>query len=85
MSKRLQVLVSEEELGKYKRVAFRQELSVGEWVRRTLYQAVREGDVKPAEQKLAAIEEAMKLNLPTSDIEQMIRESEEEVTDLPGF
>ena len=83
MSKRLQVLVSEEELGRYRRVASRQELSVGEWVRRTLYGAVREGDVKPAEQKLEAMRKAMELNYPTADIDQMIKESEEEVTDLP--
>jgi len=85
MSKRLQVIVSEEELGKYKQIASRKKLSVGEWVRRELYQAVREAEVKPAEVKLAALEKAMKFNLPTADIEQMIKESEEEITDLPGF
>ena len=84
MSKRLQVLVSEEELGKYKRIAALKDLSVGEWVRTTLDLAAKNQEAKPAETVLAAIERAMKLNYPTADIEQMNQEIEEGyVSDLP--
>ena len=77
MSKRLQVLMPETEMLRLKKVASRQDLSVGEWVRRVLKRAADELEVKPAETKMAAVRRAMQYNFPAPDIEQMNREIEE--------
>lgn len=77
MSKRLQVLVSDEELLTYKKAAGSRELTVGEWVRQSLDAAARSQDAKPAERKLKAIRRALKCDFPAPGIEQMNREIEE--------
>lgn len=75
MSKRLQVLLPDKEMAEIRRIARRQELSVGEWVRRSL-RAARSQESKSIEAKLEAIREAAKLSFPTADIRQMIEEIE---------
>lgn len=77
MSKRLQVLLSEEDFAELKEVAKRSRLSVGEWVRRVLRRAAREEAAAPAERKLEAIAKGLGYAFPTADIAQMNREIEE--------
>ena len=71
MSKRLQVLVSEEEFATFRVVARRGHLSVGEWVRGALRRAAAEADVGSADEKIKAIREALQYAGPTGDIDVM--------------
>jgi hypothetical protein len=76
MSKRLQVLLPEEELADIQRVARREDLSVGEWVRRALRDARASRPVNSAETKLKAVRRGAKYTFPTADIDQMLSEIE---------
>ena len=76
MSKRLQVIMEEGEYSRIQSVAAGKHLSVGEYVRRELRRSVESADVKPAEQKLRAIQRALQFNFPTADIDQMNAEIE---------
>jgi len=76
MSKRLQVVIDEEEAREFKRCARREGLTLSEWVRRTLRRATRaRGRSSPAE-KLAALERALQCHHPTGEVEEMIEEIE---------
>lgn len=75
MSTRLQVVLPDEEMKEIKKAAKRENLTVGEWVRRELREARVKRPTKSAEEKIKAIREMAKLNLaPSPDIEQMNRE-----------
>ena len=71
MSKRLQVLLPDEEMAAIQRTADDEKLPVGEWVRRAIREKQGRKPVRSAEVKLAAMRKALTLNLPTCDIEQM--------------
>jgi hypothetical protein len=71
MTKRLQVLMADERLRAIQKIARRQGLSVGEWVRRVLDEACRREPQGKVAEKLAALERALLVNGPTCDIEQM--------------
>lgn len=73
MSKRLQVLVDEEEYREIQGVARRQRLTVAEWVRQALRRA-REDDPGTIEAKLRVIAEASRHEFPTADIDVMLAE-----------
>lgn len=73
MSKRLQVLVDEEEYREIQGVARRQRLTVAEWVRQALRRA-REDDPGTVEAKLRAIADASRHEFPTADIDVMLDE-----------
>jgi len=74
MSKRSQVLLPERELADIQRLARREHLTVGEWVRRALQDAQKApGD---PETKLKAIRQAAEFSFPTADINQMLNEIE---------
>jgi hypothetical protein len=75
MAVRLSVTLAEDEFSCIRRLARFDGVSVSEWVRRTLRAAVRERSSRRPAEKLAAMRELLKMNLPTCDIEQMIRES----------
>ena len=60
---------------KIKGIARIREMTVEEWVNETLRKAVREAP-EATEAMLQAIREAGKVNAPTADIEQMLREIE---------
>ncbi len=77
MSKRLQVLLPEEELADIQRLAQQEHVAVGEWVRRTLREARAQKPVKDSETKLKAIRRASEFSFPSCDIEQMIKEIEQ--------
>ncbi|MEP6961117.1 MAG: antitoxin [Acidobacteriota bacterium] len=76
MSKRLQVLLTDAEMAEIQQFAKREQIPVGEWVRRTLRQAREQKSTKDPELKRQAIREAMKHSYPAPDIEQMNREIE---------
>ena len=74
MSKRLQVILTDEEMALIKTTAKGHRLSVGEWVRRLLRRAAREEQVGSADGKIRAVRRALTFNFPTADIDQMNRE-----------
>ena len=76
MSKRLQVLLSDSEMSDIQRLAKREQLTVGEWVRRTLREARANRPVIDPEIKLKAVRRGAKYSFPTADIEQMLSEIE---------
>lgn len=76
MSKRLQVLLDEEELRAVQRVAKASQLTVAEWVRQTLRAGYQRQPVHPARRKLAALDRALKHAFPTGDIGQLLAEIE---------
>jgi hypothetical protein len=76
MSKRLQVLLEEEELREIQRAAQRERLTVAEWVRQALREVRRLRPQASLERKLAAIHKAMECGAPTADIDQMLAEIE---------
>ena len=76
MSKRLQVLLEEDEMQAIRQIAKRERMTVAEWVRQALRAAQRRrssGDVEP---KLAAVRAAAKHAFPTADIDTMLSEIE---------
>jgi hypothetical protein len=76
VSKRLQVLLSDEEMKDIQRLARRERLTIGEWVRRTLREAQASKPLSDPETKLKAIRRAAKYSFPTAGIEQMLSEIE---------
>ena len=72
MTKRLQVLLDDEDLADIKRAARRRRQSVAEWVRAAL-RAARDADAaRPAEAKLRTIREAAHNAYPTGSIDEML-------------
>lgn len=76
MSKRLQVLIQPGEYKTFQQMARQAGISLGEWVRRALREALQERSQKTPQQKLKNIRKAAQYNLPTADIEQMLAEIE---------
>ena len=76
MSKRLQVLLPDREMADVQRVAKRERLTVGEWVRRALREARASRPAIEPETKLKAVRRAATYSFPTSDVEQMLSEIE---------
>jgi hypothetical protein len=76
MSKRLQVILDDEELLGIQRVAELKQMTVAEWVRQTL-RAARKGESTgdPAH-KLAAIQAAARNSFPTADVDEMLKQIE---------
>lgn len=75
MTKRLQVLLDDEEFAETQRIARRNRVTVSEWVRQALRQA-RRGSLASVDAKLAAIASATRHQYPTADIERMLDEIE---------
>ena len=76
MSKRLQVLLPDPEMSDIQRLARRERLTVGEWVRRALRDARASRPSIDPETKLKAVRRGAKYSFPTADIEQMLGEIE---------
>ena len=75
MTKRLQVLLDEEEYREIQGVARRQRLTLAEWVRQALRRA-RSDAPGTVDSKLRVIAGASRHSFPTADIEVMLREIE---------
>jgi hypothetical protein len=76
MSKRLQVLLPDQEMLDIQRLAKRDHVTVGEWVRRTLREARAIRSAIEPETKLNAVRRAAQYSFPAADIEQMLNEIE---------
>ena len=76
MSKRLQVLLDDEELAGIQEAARRQRMTTAEWVRQAMRAAKRAEPRGNAQKKLEAIRAAAKHSYPAPDVEQMLREIE---------
>jgi hypothetical protein len=76
MSKRLQVLLPDPEMDEIRRLARRERVPVGEWVRRALRAARSRQPVNEPEVKLKAVRKAAQYSFPTADIGQMLEEIE---------
>jgi hypothetical protein len=76
MSKRLQVLLPDDEMTLIERLAKREQVTVGSWVRRALREASEQKSPSDAEARLRAIRRAAGFSFPTGDIEQILNEIE---------
>ena len=76
MSKRLQVVLPDQEMSEIQRLARGERLTVGEWVRRTLREARAHKPVHGPETKLKAVRRGAEHAFPSADIEQMLGEIE---------
>jgi len=76
MSKRLQVLLEEDELLEIKAAAEQNRMTVAEWVRQALRAARRSEPTMDTARKLEAVRVAVAHEYPTADIETMLAEIE---------
>lgn len=76
MSKRLQVLLDEDELREIRKLARQRRSTVAEWVREALRAARREQPSRGAEDKLRALRAAARHAYPTADIQEMLADIE---------
>jgi hypothetical protein len=74
MSKRLQVLMDDEELAKVQSAAEHEGATVAEWVRRALKRALQERPERARDRKIAAVRSATGHAFPAPDIEEMLAE-----------
>ena len=73
MSKRLQVLLDEQEYVEFQGIARKQRMTLAEWVRQALREA-KSGQTGTMEAKLRVIAEASRYRFPSADIEVMLDE-----------
>ena len=76
MTKRLQVLLDDEELAEFQRLARRRRMTMAEWVRASLRSAREAEGGADVGQKLASIHRAATHQFPTADIDAMLEETE---------
>lgn len=76
MSKRLQVMIGDEEFDLIRALAKKQKISLAEWVRRALDKARQSQPHVDSNRKLEAIRSAIGYDFPTADIDQMLGEIE---------
>jgi hypothetical protein len=76
VSKRLQVLMEEEEYAQLRNAAQSVRLAVGEFVRRELRRSCAALDARPADAKLKVLRKALQNDFPSGDITQMNEEIE---------
>ena len=76
MSKRLQVLIPDSEMEELQRLARREHLALGEWVRRVLREARLQRPEQEPQAKLKAVRRAVEYAFPTVGVDQMLAEIE---------
>ncbi len=74
MSKRLQVLMDEEELEQIRQTARGQRMTVAEWVRQALRAARRQEPLGDPSRKLAVVRAATRHSFPAGEIQEMLAE-----------
>jgi hypothetical protein len=74
MSKRLQVLMDDEELERIQGTAELEGMTVADWVRQALKRALQERPERARDLKIAAVRAGIGHSFPTSDIDQMLIE-----------
>ena len=83
MSKRLQVILDDEEWEEIRSVAENQRLTVSEWVRRTLREARRRLPEGERGRKLDALRAATRHSFPTGNVDRMLWEIESGYLGVP--
>ena len=81
--KRLQVVMSDSELGQYERIAKARGVTLSDWVRHALRAASRAEPRRAPERKLSVIRAAVQHAFPAPDIDQMLVEIGAGHADLP--
>ena len=76
MSKRLQVILDDDDLRDIQRIAATKQMTVAEWVRQALRAARRGESAGDPARKLAAVQKAVRHSFPAADIDQMVKEIE---------
>jgi hypothetical protein len=76
MSKRLQVILSDEEYEELRLVSSQEGVTVSEWVRGALRKMRRNRSLLPADGKLDAVRAAIRHDFPTGDIEAILGDIE---------
>ena len=76
MSKRLQVILSDEDMKDLQEIARQQKTTVADWVRRALLSARNRQPTKDADKKIQVIRAAARNSFPAADIEAMLAEIE---------
>lgn len=76
MSKRLQIVVDDEEAGRFEQCAKVEGLTLSAWARQSLRAAEREVSVGDPDRKLAAIRAAYEYAFPAPDTATMLEEVE---------
>ena len=76
MSKRLQVILADDELREIQRLARQQRTTVAEWVRRALRAMRQRQPSESGEKKIQAIRAAVRHAFPTADIQVMLNQIE---------
>ncbi len=74
MTKRLQVLLDDDELAEFQRLARRRRMTTAAWVRASLRSARDAEGGSDVGEKLAAIRRAVNHDFPTADVETMAAE-----------
>ena len=77
MSKRLQIVMSDDEIEAYRRTAKRQGMTLSEWVRQAMRKVQRSQQSPSAADKLKAIERALECGYPTGNIEEILSSIEQ--------
>ena len=85
MTKRLQVLMDEDELRSIQRLARKDRMTTAEWVRQRLREARDDRTRSDIATKLAAIGKASEYRFPVPDIEGMLEEIERGYLDDPSI
>ena len=87
MTKRLQVLMDDDELKAIQKIARKERMTTAEWVRQRLREAERERARPDIAAKLAAIQTAYRHHppAPAPDIDQMLEEIERGYLDDPSM
>ena len=76
MSKRLQVILNDDEMREIRALAGLQHMTVSEWVRQMLREARRRRPTRDAAKKISVVRAAVRHAFPTGNIEQMLAEIE---------
>jgi len=76
MSKRLQLIVKDEEIERLRQCAARDGLTLSEWARQALERARRDQEGPTPEQKRKALDRALGCGQPTADIEEVLADIE---------
>jgi predicted 2-oxoglutarate/Fe(II)-dependent dioxygenase YbiX len=76
MSKRLQVILDDEEMKAIAAIARRRKMTVSSWVRATLREARSRHPQVAGDRKIQAVRAAVRHSFPTSDMDGMLAEIE---------
>ncbi len=76
MSKRLQVILEDEEMREIQRLARQQRTTVAEWVRRALRAMRQRQPSESGEKKIQAVRAAVRHSFPVAEIDALLKQIE---------